>query len=178
MPELPEAETIGRALKRALVGRRITEVRVFSPAMREPLTPLLDAELPGRRFVDVRRRARYVIAELDDGRALLMHFGMSGVVRVEPATVPKRKHEHLFLVLDDGRAFRFECTRRFSVCKLCSLPEPGGCPPELGGIGVEPLTDKFDEEYLFWGARSRHCAVKCLLMDNAVVVRIGNIYAA
>ncbi len=111
MPELPEAETIGRALKRALVGRRITEVRVFSPAMREPLTPLLDAELPGRRFVDVRRRARYVIAELDDGRALLMHFGMSGVVRVEPATVPKRKHEHLFLVLDDGRAFRFECTR-------------------------------------------------------------------
>ena len=178
MPELPEAETIGRALKRALVGRRITEVRVFSPAMREPLTPLLDAELPGRRFVDVRRRARYVIAELDDGRALLMHFGMSGVVRVEPATVPKRKHEHLFLVLDDGRAFRFECTRRFSVCKLCSLPEPGGCPPELGGIGVEPLTDKFDEEYLFRGSRSRHCAVKCLLMDNAVVAGIGNIYAA
>ena len=178
MPELPEAETIGRALKRALVGRRITEVRVFSPAMREPLTPLLDAELPGRRFVDVRRRARYVIAELDDGRALLMHFGMSGVVRVEPATVPKRKHEHLFLVLDDGRAFRFECTRRFSVCKLCSLPEPSGCPPELGGIGVEPLTDKFDEEYLFRGSRSRHCAVKCLLMDNAVVAGIGNIYAA
>ncbi len=73
MPELPEAETIGRVLKRALVGRKITEVHVFSPAMREPLTPLLDAELPGRRFVDVRRRARYVIAELDDGRALLMH---------------------------------------------------------------------------------------------------------
>ena len=93
MPELPEAETIGRVLKRALVGRKITEVHVFSPAMREPLTPLLDAELPGRRFVDVRRRARYVIAELDDGRALLMHFGMSGVVRVEPADVPKRKHE-------------------------------------------------------------------------------------
>ena len=178
MPELPEAETIGRALKRALVGRRITEVRVFSPAMREPLTPLLDAELPGRRFVDVRRRARYVIAELDDGRALLMHFGMSGVVRVEPATVPKRKHEHLFLVLDDGRAFRFECTRRFSVCKLCSLPEPGGCPPELGGIGVEPLTDRFGGEYLFRVSRSRHCAVKCLLMDNAVVAGIGNIYAA
>ena len=178
MPELPEAETIGRALKRALVGRKITEVHVFSPAMREPLTPLLDAELPGRRFVDVRRRARYVIAELDDGRALLMHFGMSGVVRVEPADVPKRKHEHLFLVLNDGRAFRFECTRRFSVCKLCSLPEPGGCPPELGGIGVEPLTDKFDEEYLFRGSRSRHCAVKCLLMDNAVVAGIGNIYAA
>lgn len=178
MPELPEAETIGRALKRALVGRKITEVHVFSPAMREPLTPLLDAELPGWRFVDVRRRARYVIAELDDGRALLMHFGMSGVVRVEPADVPKRKHEHLFLVLDDGRAFRFECTRRFSVCKLCRLPEPGGCPPELDGLGVEPLTDRFGGEYLFRVSRGRHGAVKCFLMDNAVVAGIGNIYAA
>lgn len=178
MPELPEAETIGRALKRVIVGRKIVEVRVFSPAMREPLTPLLDAELPGRRFVDVRRRARYVIAELDDGRALLMHFGMSGVVRVEPVTVPKRKHEHLFLVLDDGRAFRFECTRRFSVCKLCRLPEPGGWPRELDGIGVEPLTAKFDEEYLFRLSRNRRGAVKCFLMDNAVVAGIGNIYAA
>lgn len=178
MPELPEAETIGRALKRVMVGRKIVEVRVFSPAMREPLTPLLDAELPGRRFVDVRRRARYVIAELDDGRALLMHFGMSGVVRVEPVTVPKRKHEHLFLVLDDGRAFRFECTRRFSVCKLCRLPEPGGWPRELDGIGVEPLTEEFDEEYLFRLSRNRRGAVKCFLMDNAVVAGIGNIYAA
>lgn len=178
MPELPEAETIGRALKRVIVGRKIVEVRVFSPAMREPLTPLLDAELPGRRFVDVRRRARYVIAELDDGRALLMHFGMSGVVRVEPVTVPKRKHEHLFLVLDDGRAFRFECTRRFSVCKLCRLPEPGGWPRELDGIGVEPLTEEFDEEYLFRLSRNRRGAVKCFLMDNAVVAGIGNIYAA
>lgn len=178
MPELPEAETIGRALKRVIVGRKIVEVRVFSPDMREPLTPLLDAELPGRRFVDVRRRARYVIAELDDGRALLMHFGMSGVVRVEPVTVPKRKHEHLFLVLDDGRAFRFECTRRFSVCKLCRLPEPGGWPRELDGIGVEPLTAEFDEEYLFRLSRNRRGAVKCFLMDNAVVAGIGNIYAA
>lgn len=178
MPELPEAETIGRALKRVIVGRKIVEVRVFSPAMREPLTPLLDAELPGRRFVDVRRRARYVIAELDDGRAFLMHFGMSGVVRVEPVTVPKRKHEHLFLVLDDGRAFRFECTRRFSVCKLCRLPEPGGWPRELDGIGVEPLTEEFDEEYLFRLSRNRRGAVKCFLMDNAVVAGIGNIYAA
>lgn len=178
MPELPEAETIGRALKRVMVGRKIVEVRVFSPAMREPLTPLLDAELPGRRFVDVRRRARYVIAELDDGRALLMHFGMSGVVRVEPVTVPKRKHEHLFLVLDDGRAFRFECTRRFSVCKLCRLPEPGGWPRELDGIGVEPLTEEFKEEYLFRLSRNRRGAVKCFLMDNAVVAGIGNIYAA
>ena len=122
MPELPEAETIGRVLKRALVGRKITEVHVFSPAMREPLTPLLDAELPGRRFVDVRRRARYVIAELDDGRALLMHFGMSGVVRVEPADVPKRKHERMRsaspMVRRKRDFFEWEFTKKMNAVGL------------------------------------------------------------
>lgn len=87
MPELPEAENIGRALKRALVERRIVKVEVFTPAMREPLTPLLSAGLEGRRIIDVRRRARYVVVELDDGRGLLMHFGMSGVVQIGRAHV-------------------------------------------------------------------------------------------
>ena len=115
MPELPEAENIYRALKRVMAGRTITRVEVFTPAMREPLTPLLSAGLEGLKVVDVRRRARYVVEELSDGRALLMHFGMTGVVRVESTDIPRRKHEHVFLHLDDGRAFRFECTRRFSV---------------------------------------------------------------
>jgi formamidopyrimidine-DNA glycosylase len=83
MPELPEAETIRRALQNILPGRRIESVEVFTPAMREPLLPLLTAELPGKCFTAIRRRGRYLLADLDDGRAALMHFGMSGVVRVE-----------------------------------------------------------------------------------------------
>jgi len=177
MPELPEAETIGRALKRVLVGKTIIGVDVFSPAMREPLTPLLTAGLKGLTFVDVRRRGRYLVAELSDGRALLMHFGMSGVVRVEPATVPKRKHEHVFLRLDDGEAFRFECTRRFSLLKVCELPAPGGFPAELDALGVEPLTPDFDGDCLYARSRGRNGSVKCFLMNNAVVCGIGNIYS-
>lgn len=177
MPELPEAENICRALKRVMAGRTITRVEVFTPAMREPLTPLLSAGLEGLKVVDVRRRARYVVEELSDGRALLMHFGMTGVVRVESTDIPRRKHEHVFLHLDDGRAFRFECTRRFSVLKVCMLPEPGGFPAELDAFGVEPLTPAFAGTHLFKRSRGKTVNVKCFLMDNAVVAGIGNIYA-
>jgi len=177
MPELPEAENIARALARVLPGRRITRVEIFSPAMRTPLEPLAAAGLPGRRFTAVRRRARYVVAALDDGRGILMHFGMSGVVRVEPAEVPKRKHEHLFIHLDDGRAFRFECTRRFSVCEVHPLTG-SGFPACLDRLGVEPLGDDFSGESLFAAAKGRRGCIKNFIMENSVVVGVGNIYSA
>ncbi len=177
MPELPEAETIGRALDRALTGRSIVRVELFSPAMREPLTPLAEAGLEGLSFTGVRRRARYLVAGLSDGRVLLMHFGMTGVVRVEDADVPKRKHEHVFLHLSDGNVFRFECVRRFSSLKVVAPPEPGGLPAELAGLGVEPLEAAFDGDFLYRASRKRSGNVKCFLMDNSVVVGIGNIYA-
>ena len=177
MPELPEAENIRRALARVLTGRKIAGVEIFSPAMREPLTPLAAAGLEGTAFAGFRRRGRYVIADLSDGRALLMHFGMSGVVRVESAKIPRRKHEHVFLHLDDGRAFRFECTRRFSVLKVCTLPEPGGVPAELGTFGPEPQSEAFNGESLYRASRGRTGCVKPFLMNNCVVAGIGNIYA-
>lgn len=176
MPELPEAETIGRALAKVLTGRRITAVEVFTPAMRTPLTPLTQAQLPGRTITAVRRRGRYVIAALDDGRGLLMHFGMSGVVRVEPAAVAKRKHEHVFIHLDDGNIFRFECTRRFSLLEVHELGRDG-LPEVLNTLGVEPLSDGFTAERLFEAFSRKKAAVKVALMDNAVVCGIGNIYA-
>ena len=121
MPELPEAESISRALDRALKGRRITKVEVFFPRLRTPLEPLLKSGLVGRAFTGCRRRARYAVADLDDGRALTMHFGMSGVVRVEDARLPRRKHEHVFIHLSDGRALRFEDPRRFGSLEVQRL---------------------------------------------------------
>ncbi len=177
MPELPEAESIRSALSRVLPGRKIEKVEIFIPAMREPLTPLTEAGLEGCRFQAVRRRGRYLVADLDDGRALLMHFGMSGVVRVEPSGQERRKHEHLFLHLSGGLIFKFECTRRFSVLKLC-VPGADGWPPELGKLGIEPLTEAFSGKYLFEVSRKRKGCVKNLIMENRIVTGIGNIYAA
>ena len=81
MPELPEAETITRALNRTLKKRKIKKVEVFTPKLRTPLKPLCTAKLEGREFTGCRRRARYAVADLDDGRMLVFHFGMTGTVR-------------------------------------------------------------------------------------------------
>lgn len=177
MPELPEAETIARALDRALRKRKITSVEVYAKRLRTPLEPLKDAGLVGRTFVGCRRRARYAVADLDDGRALTMHFGMTGVVRVEDAKRPRRKHEHVWMRLSDGRAFKFEDPRRFGSLEVQELGADGW-PKSLAGIGVEPLSRAFTGRFLHEASRGRRKPVKELLMDNAVVTGIGNIYAA
>ena len=177
MPELPEAESIVRALDRALTGRSITQVEVFSPRLRTPLTPLATSGLVGRTFIGCRRRARYAVADLDDGRALTIHFGMSAVVRVEAPEVPRRKHEHVFIHLSDGLVFRFEDPRRFGFLEVQTMGEDGW-PKCLDGIGVEPLSPQFTGKFLFAASRKRRKSVKEFIMDNAVVTGIGNIYAA
>ncbi len=177
MPELPEAETIGKALNCAMSGKKIEKVEVFSPKMRTSLLPLNDAGLVGKTILSVRRRGRYLVAVLDDNRGLLMHFGMSGVVRIEPDSIPKRKHEHVFIHLSDGNIFKFECHRRFSLLEVHDLNTPDGFPEVLNSLGVEPLSGNFTKEYFFEKSRSRKIPVKQLLMDNAVVTGIGNIYA-
>jgi formamidopyrimidine-DNA glycosylase len=177
MPELPEAESIAKALDRALKGRTVTKVEVFSPKLRTSLLPLASGALVGKSFIGCRRRARYAVADLDDGRALTMHFGMSGVVRVEDAKLPRRKHEHVFIHLSGGKALRFEDPRRFGSVELQRIGSDGW-PESLSGIGVEPLSREFDGEFLHTHSRRRKKPVKELLMDNSIVTGIGNIYAA
>jgi formamidopyrimidine-DNA glycosylase len=175
MPELPEAENICRALDRNLKNEVISKVEVFTPKMRTPLEPLLTAGLVGKRVTECVRRARYVVCRLDDNRALVMHFGMSGVVRVEDSSVPKRKHEHVFIHFDSGKIFRFECTRRFSMLEVHELDD-NGFPAFLNALGVEPLEDDFTAEYMLHKAAGKRGAVKPFIMDNDIVVGIGNIY--
>lgn len=177
MPELPEAESIARALDHALKNRRIVKVEIFHPRLRTPLEPLKKAKLEGLVFTGCRRRARYAVADLADGRALTMHFGMSGVVRVEDATLPRRKHEHAVITLDNGKALKFEDPRRFGFMEVQQLGLDGW-PECLAGIGVEPLSPRFTGRFLFEKSRGRKKPVKEFIMDNAVVTGIGNIYAA
>ena len=177
MPELPEVQNVCDALSRVLPGRRITGVELFSPALRTSLLPLKTAGLPGRTFTGVRRRAKYIIADLDDGRALLIHLGMSGVIRVEDAALPRRKHEHVFILLDDGRAFRFECPRRFSLLEVHPLAGAERLPAKLHLLGVEPFSRRFSVPYMTGKAAGRSVPVKNFIMSNAVVTGIGNIYA-
>ena len=177
MPELPEAESIVRALARVLAGRRIVKVETFAPHLRSDLGPLVRAKLSGRTVIGCRRRGRYAVIDLDDGRSVVMHFGMSGVVRVEDSALPRRRHEHVFIHLDDGRAVRFEDPRRFGAVEVHRLGGDGW-PEPLREIGVEPLTAAFSGAYLFRASRGRKKTVKEFIMDNRIVTGIGNIYAA
>ena len=177
MPELPEAETIARALDKTLKQRRIEKVEIFFPKLRTSLKPLVMGHLEGRKITGCRRRARYAVLSLDDGRFLVLHFGMSGVVRVVGGEVPRKKHEHVVISLEGGEQIRFEDPRRFGSVEVCTAGKDGW-PESLAGLGVEPLSAAFTGAYLFEKSRERHIPAKELIMDNKVVVGIGNIYAA
>ncbi len=176
MPELPEAETVKRALAPALEGRTITEVRLFRPTLRSPLKPLRKA-LPGRKILKLLRRGRYILGKLDDGNFLVIHLGMTGVIRIEDETVPHRKHEHVFLYLSNGQIFRFEDVRRFGELEVHPAGK-SGLPAKFDSFGPEPLTEEFSPEYLYGCSRNVKGSVKNFIMDNTVVTGIGNIYAA
>jgi formamidopyrimidine-DNA glycosylase len=179
MPELPEVETTRRGLAPHVEGRRIQAVTLRRPDLRWPIPPEVARELPGQRIDAVRRRAKYLLMDTAAGSAVL-HLGMSGSLRVLPATTPVGAHDHVDIALDgergrSGRVLRFTDPRRFG----CLLWQPvGQVHPLLQGLGPEPLSDAFDGDYLFALSRSRRAPVKTFLMDQAVVVGVGNIYAA
>ncbi|WP_345293894.1 bifunctional DNA-formamidopyrimidine glycosylase/DNA-(apurinic or apyrimidinic site) lyase [Luteimonas vadosa] len=174
MPELPEVETTRRGLAPHLVERRVAGVVLRRPDLRWPIPPEVVDCLPGQRIVDVRRRAKYLLLDTRAGSALL-HLGMSGSLRVLPASVPAGPHDHVDLVLPAGRVLRFNDPRRFG----CLLWQPAGqVHPLLRALGPEPLSEDFDGDYLHARSRGRSAPVKAFLMDQRVVVGVGNIYTA
>ena len=175
MPELPEVETTRRGIRAALRGRRVVGFVLRDHRLRWPVSPALARELPGQRVRDVGRRAKYLLIELERG-TLIAHLGMSGSLRVLPAGTPWLKHDHYELELDSGRCLRFNDPRRFG-----SLHWVTGDPlqhPLLADLGPEPLDAGFDGAYLAARARGRKVAVKQYLMDQRIVVGVGNIYAS
>jgi formamidopyrimidine-DNA glycosylase len=174
MPELPEVETTRRGIAPHVSGRRITGVVLRRPDLRWPIPPEISTLLPGQVIDDVERRAKYLLLRTRAGTALF-HLGMTGVLRVLPANAPVGKHDHVDIALDSGQVLRFTDARRFGAL-LWQMP--GETHELLEGIGPEPLTDAFDGDLLWRVSRGRSAAVKTFLMDNAVVVGVGNIYAS
>jgi formamidopyrimidine-DNA glycosylase len=183
MPELPEVETTRRGLAPHVEGRIVTGVSLRRPDLRWPIPPEIRQLLPGQRIAAVRRRAKYLLLDTGVGSALL-HLGMSGSLRVLPASTPVRMHDHVDIVLagspvdngtDSTRVLRFTDPRRFG----CLLWQPPGEIHELlQELGPEPLSAAFDGDYLFDLSRGRKAPVKTFLMDQKVVVGVGNIYVA
>lgn len=174
MPELPEVETTRRGIAPHLLGHRIDAVIVRQPRLRWPIPRTLREKLPGQRVDAVERRAKYLLVHTEAGSALL-HLGMSGSLRVLAGTTEAGTHDHVDWRLDDGRILRYTDPRRFGS----QLWQPLGTTHELlADLGPEPLGDGFDGVYLWKMSRGRAAPVKTFLMDQKIVVGVGNIYAA
>ena len=179
MPELPEVETTRRGIAPHVLGRRVTSVILRRPNLRWPIPRQISELLPGQRIDAVERRAKYLLLHTEVGSALL-HLGMSGSLRVLPATAPVHQHDHVDIAFDRAadpieRILRFTDPRRFG-CLLWQAP--GEIHPLLALLGPEPLSDAFDGDTLWRGSRGHVAAVKTFLMDSHVVVGVGNIYAS
>jgi formamidopyrimidine-DNA glycosylase len=174
VPELPEVETTRLGLAPHLVGRRISTAIVRNRNLRWPVPRKLAELVAGRRIEKLERRSKYLLVDCG-GAWLIFHLGMSGSLRVVPADLPPRTHDHVDLVLDNGQALRLHDPRRFGAV----LWETGAPHQHklLQGLAPEPLGEDFNADWLFERTRGRATAIKNLLMDNHHVCGVGNIYA-
>ncbi len=175
MPELPEVETTRRGLLPELQGRRIESIILRRDGLRWPFPDDLAARLSGATILGIERRAKYLLVDLDRAERILLHLGMSGVLRTVPHDTPVRAHDHVDLILDSPRRLRFHDPRRFGCLDLV---RPGQVHPLLADLGPEPLSAEFHGDYLYGWSRDRRSAVKPWIMDQRTVVGVGNIYAA
>ncbi|MDD2702036.1 MAG: bifunctional DNA-formamidopyrimidine glycosylase/DNA-(apurinic or apyrimidinic site) lyase, partial [Sideroxydans sp.] len=174
MPELPEVETTLRGIAPHLQGARVQAAVVRNARLRWPIPAELPALLQGYTVRNLQRRAKYLLIVFDHG-TLILHLGMSGSLRILPHGTPPEKHDHFDLVLDNGKLMRLRDPRRFGAV----LWHTGNVAthPLLKTLGPEPLSDAFDADYLYRATRTRGIAIKLALMDNHLVVGVGNIYA-
>ena len=189
MPELPEVETVRRGLEPVLVGNAFSRVEQRRPDLRFPLPKRFGARLKGRKVEALDRRAKYLLARLDDGEVLVMHLGMTGRFAIDRAagagTEPGRsahrqkatpKHEHIVFHLSDGTAIRYSDTRRFGLMDL--IPAATLDSHVLfKDLGIEPLGDGLTPEWFAQRLKGKATPIKAALIDQRLIAGIGNIYA-
>ncbi|KAA8997310.1 bifunctional DNA-formamidopyrimidine glycosylase/DNA-(apurinic or apyrimidinic site) lyase [Affinibrenneria salicis] len=173
MPELPEVETSRRGIEPWLVDQTILYADVRNARLRWPVSSEILA-LSDEKVLSVRRRAKYILIELSSGW-IIVHLGMSGSLRILPEHSAAQKHDHVDLVLSNGLILRYTDPRRFGAWLWSRTLEES---PVLAHLGPEPLSDAFSGDYLYQKSRGKKTLLKVWLMDNKVVVGVGNIYAS
>ncbi|WP_101067161.1 bifunctional DNA-formamidopyrimidine glycosylase/DNA-(apurinic or apyrimidinic site) lyase [Roseovarius salinarum] len=183
MPELPEVETVRRALAPVAEGAVIVRACVNRPDLRWPLPVGMAVRLAGVRVLALRRRSKYLLADLSSGETLLVHLGMSGRILVSGDPLGRfvhehpapERHDHVVLDMDSGARITFNDPRRFGAMDLI----PTGATDAhwlLARLGPEPLGNAFSEAGLIAALRGRRTTVKAALLDQRTVAGLGNIY--
>jgi formamidopyrimidine-DNA glycosylase len=183
MPELPEVETVRRGLQPVMEGQVIAQAQVNRPDLRWPFPPNMAARLTGQRVLGLRRRSKYILADLASGETLLIHLGMSGRMLISGAMLgdfhhdhpAPAKHDHVVLDMADGARVTFNDARRFGAMDLMPTATADQ-HPLLAALGPEPLGNVFDESYLVARLKDRNTPIKSALLDQQIVAGLGNIY--
>jgi formamidopyrimidine-DNA glycosylase len=178
MPELPEVETVRLGLVPVLEGRTLVRVEARRPDLRIAFPPRFAARLTGRRVDKLTRRAKYILARLDDGEILLMHLGMSGRFFVDTQrtnSVGSGTHDHVLFETDHGARVIYSDHRRFGLMTLIA-PEDLENHKLLKGLGPEPLSQDFSPKFLGAALKDKKTPIKAALLDQRVVAGLGNIY--
>lgn len=185
MPELPEVETVRMGLLPVLEGAVIARAEVNRPDLRWPLPDRMAERLTGRRVTALRRRSKYILADLDSGETLLVHLGMSGRMLISGATVgafhhdhpAPQKHDHVVLHMANGARITFNDARRFGAMDLMPSDQSAS-HLLLRDLGPEPFGNGFSAPYLAARLKGRKTPIKAALLDQRVVAGLGNIYVA
>lgn len=175
MPELPEVETTRRGIEPHIKNKTVAEVIINTPKLRWPIPLSIKKSLPGKKLLRVDRRAKYLLLRFDHG-TLMMHLGMTGSMRISPPSRPWKKHDHFALSFAHNKQLRLHDPRKFGSV----LWHKGEDDQHklLARLGPEPLHDEFDGDYLYQKSRARKATIKQHIMNNQVVVGVGNIYAS
>jgi formamidopyrimidine-DNA glycosylase len=189
MPELPEVETVRRGLEPVLVGNRFANVEQRRANLRFPLPKDFARRLAGRGVEALDRRAKYLLAKLDDGEVLVMHLGMTGRLSIDRANGASLKpsdfahrqqgtptHEHIVFHLADGVAVRYSDARRFGYMDLIQGSALGS-HKLFKGLGIEPLSPDFTANWLAGKLAGKKTSIKAALVDQRLIAGLGNIYA-
>ncbi|MCK4713409.1 MAG: bifunctional DNA-formamidopyrimidine glycosylase/DNA-(apurinic or apyrimidinic site) lyase, partial [Marinosulfonomonas sp.] len=176
MPELPEVETVRRGLQPVMEGKRIIRADVRRPDLRWPFPDNMAGRLTGRTVERLRRRSKYILADLDSGETLLIHLGMSGRMLISTDDHPDiQKHDHVVFHMQGDARVVFNDTRRFGAMDLAAT-DSVETHKLLASLGPEPLGNTFDEPYLVTRLKGKNTPIKTALLDQRIIAGLGNIY--
>lgn len=183
MPELPEVETVRRGLQPVMEGRMITSAAVNRPDLRWPFPVGMADRLTGKRVLALRRRSKYILADLASGETLIIHLGMSGRMLISGAMLgdfhhdhpAPAKHDHVVLDMEGGARVTFNDARRFGSMDLIAT-DAAETHMLLQNLGPEPLGNAFSGPYLIERLKDRNTPIKSALLDQGIIAGLGNIY--
>ena len=176
MPELPEVETVKENLKKRLINTKINDVKVlYNNIIAYPDTNTFEKTLKNKKVKDITRRGKFIIFDLED-YYLLSHLRMEGKYFIKNKNDQINKHEHVIFDLDDGSELRYMDTRKFGKMYLIKKEDINKIGP-LVKLGLEPWDDKLTSRYLLDKYKNKRLPIKTVLLDQSIIVGIGNIYA-